>query len=103
MRWLSEKDVKVGKVALVAPFLDPDHDEVKSDFFRFALDTKISSKTKGLHIFYSTDDDREITESVDQIKVLPNVEITALTGKGHLTYGDMKTEEFPELVNWLIK
>lgn len=102
VRWLSETDKNVGRVALVAPFLDPDHDEVKSDFFKFKITPNIVSKTQGLGIFYSTDDDREITESVDQIKALPGVEVTTLTGKGHLTYGDMKTEEFPELINWLI-
>lgn len=102
VRWLTETNKKVGKVALVAPFLDPNHNEVKSDFFEFDSGADIASKTAGIRIFYSTDDDKEILNSVDQIKALSDIEVTALNNMGHLTLKDMGKREFPELAEWLI-
>lgn len=102
VRWLSETKKKVGKVALVAPFLDPNSDEVKSDFFDFKINPDVVSKTAGINIFYSTDDDKEILDSIEQIKVFPEIKVTALKGLGHLTFKDMGKREFPELAKWLI-
>jgi uncharacterized protein len=101
VRWLTETDKKVGKVALVAPFLDPKGNEVASDFFKFEVGEDIASKTAGLKIFYSTDDYPVIIESVNMLKELPDVEETVLNGMGHLTFSGMGTEEFPELIKWL--
>jgi predicted alpha/beta hydrolase family esterase len=103
VRWLSENNIKVGKVALVAPFLDPDHDEVPGDFFKFEIDANLVSKTAGLGIIYSTDDDQEILTSVNQLRtLLPSAKILELTNKGHFTYRTMQTEQFPESLNWLV-
>lgn len=103
VRWLSENKIKVGKVALIAPFLDPDHDEIQSDFFDFDIDSELSERTRGTAIFYSTDDDQEILTSVSQIKERDiNVEIKEFTDKGHFVFGSMKTEKFPELLKWLL-
>ena len=103
VRWLSENKIKVGKVALIAPFLDPDHDEIQSDFFDFDIDRESSERTRGTAIFYSTDDDQEILTSVSQIKERDmNVEIKEFTDKGHFVFGSMKTEKFPELLKWLL-
>ena len=63
IRWLSEHDVKVGKVVLVAPWLDPGNKEV-GDFFRFTIDPNLASKTSGLTLIYSTDDAESVIESV---------------------------------------
>ena len=103
VRWLSENKIKVGKVALIAPFLDPDHDEIQSDFFDFDIDSELSERTRGTAIFYSTDDGQEILTSVSQIKERDtNVEIKEFTDKGHFVFGSMKTEKFPELLKWLL-
>lgn len=103
LRWLSEHKVSVGKVALVAPFLDPDHDEVKSNLFDFAVDHDLVSRTKGLNIFFAPEDDKEILTSVNQIRAqLPTVQITELPGRRLFLYRDMKTDQFPELLDWLI-
>ncbi len=103
VRWLSENKMKVGKVALVAPFLDPNRDEVKSDFFHFDIDPLLIDRTDGFKIFYSKDDDKEILTSVEQIKnSIPNIQIEEIAGKGHFTFKDMKTDKFPELLAWLL-
>jgi hypothetical protein len=103
IRWLSENKIKVGKVALIAPFLDPNHNEVKSDFFSFEIDKTLASRTNGLAIFYSTDDNEEILTSVNQIKnFIPKSQIKEFADRGHFTFGDMKTDRFPELIKWLV-
>ncbi len=103
VRWLSESKQKVGTVILVAPFLDPHHDEVQQDFFDFMIEPALANKTKGLHIFVSSDDDQEILTSVDQIRsAIPQAQTHELSNKGHFTIDDMKTVEFPELLQVVI-
>jgi len=104
VRWLTENNIKVGKVVLVAPFIDPDHDEVKSDFFKFEIKKGLSNQTGGLCIFYSTDDDQEILTSVDQILAVDQaIQTKQFTNRRHFTLNDMKTEEFPELLEEALK
>ena len=102
LRWLSENKVKVGKVALVAPWLDPDH-EVETDFFDFHIDPDMVSRTRGVKIFISTDDYPDILQSVATIKKeLKGIEVQEFTGKKHFTMPEMKTEEVPELAQFLL-
>jgi predicted alpha/beta hydrolase family esterase len=99
VRWLSEHKVKVGKVVLAAPFLDPDHDEVPCDFFKFTMDESLVERTDGVSIVYSDDDDQEILTSVEQIRSgIKKVHVKELTGLGHLTFRQMKRVEFPEMM-----
>lgn len=102
VRWLSENDVHVGKVALVGPFLDPYHNEVKPSFFDFTIDPNLVSKTAGVRIFYSTDDEPSIPLSAKQIQeAASGVEVKQFTDKGHFTFRSMHTNQFPELLHWL--
>jgi predicted alpha/beta hydrolase family esterase len=97
LRWLSEHNISVGPVILVAPFLDPDHDEVSPDFFAFRIDPDLVSRTNGLHIIYSKDDEEEILKSVEQIHAaLPAAHIQTVEGKAHFT-----THEIPEVLEAL--
>ncbi|MBU1292203.1 alpha/beta hydrolase [Patescibacteria group bacterium] len=103
IRWLSENKVKVGKVVLVAPYLDSDHD-LKTGFFDFEINEDMISRTKGITIFVSTDDDKDILASTEELRSkLKNIQIKEFTNKGHFTFGGMKTEEFPELKEEVLK
>lgn len=99
VRWLSENEVKVGKVVLVAPWLDPEK-ILDTDFFDFTLDSDVISKTAGLHIFISDDDYDHVVESAKILEgALKNIEVKRYKDKGHFTYDDMGTDEFPELIS----
>ena len=107
-RWLSENKVKVGKVMLVAPWigLDPEntYSKLAGDFFAFEIDQNLVDKTDGVTIFVSTDDDKDILQTVDFLKQKINgYVLKEFTNKGHFTLGDMGTREFPELLEEIVK
>ena len=99
VRWLSENNIKVSRVVLVAPWLDPEK-KIDPNFFKFEIDPNISSKTKGLTIMYSTDDDPAILKSIEILKSkLKEAKFKEFHDKGHFVLGDLKTEKFPELLD----
>lgn len=101
LRWLSENKVEVGKVALVAPWLDTDK-ELQNNFFAFDIDEGLLSRLEDLKVFISNDDHQTILDSVKVItEKLPQMHIEWFEGKGHFVLSSMKTEEFPELLDFL--
>lgn len=107
VRWLSEnKDINVGKVILVAPWLNPKNSpslETK-DFFEFKIDPNLVSRTSGVTIFNSSDDVEDIHISVNKIiEQVENVKVMNFNNYGHFCYEDMKTHEFPELLEEILK
>lgn len=103
IRWLSENKVKVEAVALVAPFLNPNNTIEMGKFFDFTIDKELSNRIGRTCVFYSTDDNDYILKTVEIIKTeLADIEVFEFDNKGHFTFGDMKTEEFPELLEWLL-
>lgn len=104
VRWLSENKVKVGKVALVAPSLGNPDESPKNKFYDFKIDEDIPSRTDGITIFISTNDTPYILASTDTLAAKwKGVEVKKFADKGHFTLRDMKTEEFPELRDFLLK
>lgn len=90
VRWLSEHpDIPVGKVILVAPWLDPNRDET-TDFFEFTIDPDLAARTQGLHIFSSDDDSDGVQKSVrilrEAIKTLVTANFTAMATSASRTY-----------------
>ena len=106
IRYLSENNIKVNKVALVASWINPEKDEVGKDMFdNLVIDEKLLSKVKDLKIFISEDDGKEMLESVGHLQdsILNLKENTFwFKDKGHFTFASMKTREFPELLKYLI-
>lgn len=104
VRYLSENNIKVDKVALVAPWLNVNHEE-NINFFDFEIDKNLLTKTKDLKIFVSRDDHEEILNSVKKIEEnILNIDskINWFSNRGHFTLGSMGTREFPELLEFLI-
>lgn len=105
VRWLSEHKVKVGKVALVAPWLDP-YGGLTTGMLDFRLDENLAKRTQGITIFTSSDDDPDVLQSASYLKKSlkgRNVKVRKFTNRGHFTLGDMGTEKFPELRDELLK
>jgi len=101
VRWLSEnKDKQVGKVVLVAPWLDPNKTKGKeNDFFDFEMDTEIVSRTQSMTIFTSDDDMEAIHTSVNKIMdTIAGIKLVKFEGMGHFCLGDLGGEAFPELL-----
>lgn len=97
IRWLSENNVKVGKVILVAPSLDPVR--TVNGFFNFEINTEMASKTDGLVIFESDNDDKSIKKSVNKLReTIKGLEYKEFHNYGHFTYGGMNSRKFPELL-----
>lgn len=100
VRWLSEHNGPVGKVVLVAPWMDPHR--TLPEFFDFKIDKEVPKRVERIDIFISEDDDEEMHTTVRNIKeVWQRAPIHAMTGKGHFTLSDMGTREFPELLDVL--
>jgi len=98
---LSEnKDKKVGKVVLVAPWLNPEDNPVSdtADFFDFEIDSDLVTRTAGVTIFNSNNDQATIHKSVQIIRdKVKDINYKEFHNKGHFCLEDMNTVEFPEL------
>lgn len=103
IRYLSEnKNIKAGKVILVAPSLNTEKTWGKK-FFDFKIDPALIERVKELVIFNSTDDKVGIQESVRRIRqAIPSVKYREFKNMGHFTANDMAAE-FPELLEECIK
>ena len=103
IRWLSEnKDIKVNKVILVAPWLDPNNKKEKS-FFDFEFDSDLVSRTNKFLIFNSTNDDEEMHVSLKLIKdKIKNVKVRNFENYGHFCYSHLGTDAFPELLEEIL-
>ena len=104
VRWLSEnKEAKVGKVVLVAPWLDPKKEET-GNFFDFEIDAELVERTGGVTIFHSDDDEEDINESVDLLmsKVL-NINLRNFSGYYHFVDKKLAEVGFPELLEEVLK
>ncbi|MEI6400062.1 MAG: alpha/beta hydrolase [bacterium] len=103
LRYLSENNVSVGKVALVAPWIDPDGYLATLSLpnsFDFTPDNNLVEKTKGVTVFCSEDDDEYILESVRQIKATyTGFDYKEFTDRGHFTTEPgYDNDTFPELL-----
>ncbi len=101
VRWLSENNIKVGRVVLVAPWLGYDTGEEPFDdtFFDFEIDPNLIDKTAGLTVMVSDDDFKSIHKSVDEILSKVNgVDVKRFKDKGHFTLRSLGGQEFPELL-----
>jgi predicted alpha/beta hydrolase family esterase len=103
-RWLSDnRDLRVGRVVLVAPWIDPYRTRT-SDFFDFEIDPGMASRTEGLAIFNSDNDAGDIQESAyalrDKVK---DCYFREFHDYGHFCKENLGSEAFPELLELLIK
>ena len=92
-------EVKVGKVVLVAPWLDPDKTIEEKDFYEFTFDRELAKRTGGILIYRSADDSEPVQRSIRTIiDEVPGADMRKFpAGYGHFTYDNLGGSVFPEL------
>ena len=104
VRWLGETKKKISKLILVAPWkINNTGDEFRKDFYEYPVDESIKSRVKEIIMFTADDEDDSGKESLKLFHQALGGEIVELKNRGHYTFGDMGTEEFPELLDAILK
>ena len=99
VRFLSENNIKVGKVVLVAPWINSQREDDITMFDDLRIDENLINKTTGITIFSSSNDDQAIKNSISVLEsAIKGVKVVRFDNYGHFCIGDMKTREFPELL-----
>lgn len=95
--------MRVGRVVLVAPWLDPDK-TLEEDFFAGDFDSDLARRTKGLIVFASDDDSESSQKSLQRIeRELQGVTVKRFHGYGHFNYDNLGGVRFPELLDAVTK
>lgn len=104
IKYLSiHKDLQVDKVLLVAPWLDPDQEHTKNFFDDFTIDADLVSRTKGVTVFNSDNDQKSVRKTAEIVRQkVNNLHYKEFHNYGHFCFKDMKTEAFPEILEVLV-
>lgn len=108
LRWLSEnKDRKLKKLVLVAPWFDPLKfmpENFGFDLFEFERDPDLLSRVQDCVVFNSDDDQESVQLTIEEIReVWPAMEIREFHNYGHFCERHLGSKEFPELLNEVLK
>jgi predicted alpha/beta hydrolase family esterase len=92
-------EITVGKVVLVAPWLDPNHEHTKDFFDDFEIDADIVKRSTGITIFYSDNDEESVLKTVEILRQkIKNIDCKQFHNYGHFCERDLHSKEFPELL-----
>ncbi len=98
VRWLLDVKKKVKKLILVAPAkISESESDSRKDLYSFQLVTDVSDIADEIVIFTSNDLPHHL-KSLEIYKKALNPRIIKLENKIHFLYSQMKTNEFPELL-----
>lgn len=99
VRWLGDTKRKISQLILVAPWKIAEGDGVvRHDFYDFPIDETIKDRVGKITMFTADDEEEGGKKSLVMFHTALGGEVIELPGRGHYTLGDMKTEEFPELL-----
>jgi len=103
MRWLSEnKDIKLARVILVAPSLDPLRTN-ETGFCEFEIDPTITDRTQ-LVVMTSDNDSDKAVMSRDMITTaLPTTDVRMFSGHGHFIPEHTGKDTLEELVDIILE
>jgi len=100
VRWLGETKRKIFKLILVAPWKIPDKDDkFRKEFYIYPIDETIKERVKEIVMFTADDKEEDGKESLKIFHKSLGGEVIELKGRGHY----MGTEEFPELIEVILK
>jgi uncharacterized protein len=102
VRWLGDSKRKVNKLILVAPWKIAGEKSLKKSFYEYPIDETIKSRV-GKIVMFTADNEEDMGKM--SLKIFHDAlggKIINLKSHGHYTMEDMKTEEFPELLNEVV-
>ena len=104
VRWLGETKQKIFKLILVAPWkINDEGDKFREKFYTYPIDETIKDRVKEIIMFTSDNEEDAGKESLKIYHQALDGQIIDLKGRGHYTRNDMGTEEFPELIEAVLK
>jgi hypothetical protein len=99
VRWLGETKRRIGKLFLVAPWKISDgKNPYRKAFYEYPIDETIASRVKDIVMFTADDEEEDGKKSLELFHSALSGTVIELKGRGHYTFGDMGTMEFPELI-----
>lgn len=99
VRWLGETKQKISKLILVAPWkFYTGKDKSRKEFYGYPIDETIKSRVKEVIMFTADDEEADGKKSLEIYHKALGGKVIELKGRGHYIFGDMGTEEFPELL-----
>lgn len=104
VRWLGESKREINKLVLVAPWKIPDqNDEGRKLFYNYSVDRNIKSRVKEIVMFTSDNEEEDGKKSLKIFHDTLGGRVISLKNHGHYTLNDMKTTEFPEILDVILK
>ncbi len=104
VRWLGETKRKVLKLILVAPGkLISKKGNLKESFRTYKIDETIKDRVKEIIMFTSNNESKIGKKSLEIFHEALGGKIISLDNHGHYVMRDMGTEEFPELIEEVIR
>lgn len=96
-------EIKVDKVVLVAPWLNPFRKKEIGFFNGFNIDPAMVGRTSNMTIFNSDNDEESIQASVKIIRdKVKNIQYKEFKGLGHFTHEYLPDDKFPELFTHIL-
>jgi len=104
VRWLGETKRKIHKLILVAPWKIPGaDDEGREKFYTYPVDASIKERVDSITLFTSNNEVEDGKKSLHIFHEALGGTVIDLPSHGHYTLDDMGTDEFPELLQAVLK
>ncbi len=104
VRWLGETKKEIFKLIFVAPWKIPDkEDKFRTEFYEYPIDENIKTRVREIVMFTADNEEDGGKESLKIFHKVLGGKILELKGRGHYTMDDMGTEQFPELLEEILR
>lgn len=102
VRWLGDSKEKIDELILVAPWKIGTSNEEKKAFYNYPIDLTIKDRVRKIVMFTADNEHPDGKKSLQMFHDALEGKVIELNGRGHYTMEEMKTDEFPELLNEII-